>query len=229
MKKLLTLLLAAALVTAAGLSGCNNGNKDTKEKPAAADKAKEDSKDKAADTKTTDSKKDEAAKAEPKTGKSSASIKDFGDTFCSSIKSNANSFGSFLAIRPLMRIGLELEFSKDPETKKQMAELGMDIEKMVDMGIKESGLETMEFPMMEDIGACKLKDAKEMSCDELAKDLATNGMMGEDLIPEEITRTVLDAYKITECGSVALEGDDGVITLGLLNVDGEWKMITLWE
>jgi hypothetical protein len=231
MKKFLVLLLAGLLISAAGLSGCNKDSKDAKDKPAATDKedAKEAKADKAADKAPADKKKDKAREKTAKGGGDTAGIKDFGARFCDAIQNDPNSFSTFLAIRPLMRIGLELEFAKDPETKKQMDAMGMDMEALVDMGIEQSGIESMEFPMIKDVGACDLSSAETLDCSELAANLATKGMMGEDLVPEDVTQIALDAYDITECGSLALEGSDGIINLGLLNVDGEWKMITLWD
>lgn len=172
---------------------------------------------------------DEDKAAAPVSGVPVTRLENFGPTFCSAVKTNPNAFGKFLAIRPLMRIGLELEFSKDEELKKQMDEMGMDVEKMVDLGIKESGLETMEFPMMKDLGACEVTETRILACEDLARILLEDGMMGEDPIPMDVTRTVLDAYEITECGSVILQGDDGQITLGLVNMNGAWLMITIWE
>lgn len=158
-------------------------------------------------------------------------LDDFGPAFCSAMQTEPNSFGRFLAIRPMMRMGLELEFAKDPETKKQMDEMGMDMEKLVDMGIKEAGFDSMGFPMTDDLesGACKVMETRALACGDIARRLFEDGIMGEDPIPLEITQTVLGAYQITECGAVTLSGDDGALSLGLFNVNGAWQMITLWE
>ena len=227
MKRLLVFLLAAMLVTAAGLSGCSQDKEEKTDTPAASESAgdkdaKADKGDKAEEAAPAE---EEEEVAEP--AGDAGSVGDFGREFCDSIQSEPNSFGSFLAIRPLMRIGLELEFANDPDAE-EMLEV-MDIEAMVDMGIEQSGIEQMEFPMMQDIGMCEVHEAETVDCSEIAATLATDGMMGEDLIPEEITRKALDAYDITECGVLTLEGDDGLLSLGLLNYEGEWKMITLWE
>lgn len=227
MDKLLVLLLAGLISVPCGLTGCSKSGEEKAEKPAATEKAD----DKKAGDADAAKEKEPAAKEEkeskPASAEAAAALETFGANFCKGIKENPNSFGTFLAIRPLMRMGLELEFAKDPKSQEFVK--AMDMEKLVDMGIKESGIETMEFPMMKDIGSCETEEAKMLDCAEIGTILNTKGMMGEDLIPVEITETALDAYKVTECASVALKGDDGVINLGLLFVDGAWKIITLWD
>jgi hypothetical protein len=225
MNKFLVMLLAGLIVSPCGVTGCSAAKDKKADKPAATEKA-DDKKAKDAEA----AKEEAPVSAEKDTAKSEkaeASLKTFGADFCKGIKENPNSFSQFLALRPLMRMGLELEFSKDPESQELVK--AMDMEKLVDMGIKQSGIEQMEFPMMNDIGSCDTEQDKMLACEEIGKILNTKGMMGEDLIPEEVTKKVLDAYKITECGSIALKGDDGVINLGLLFVEDAWKIITIWD
>lgn len=225
MNKFLVMLLAGLIISPCGLTGCNAAKDKKADKPAATAKA-DDKKAKDAEAAKEEA-PEQAEKDTASSEKAEAALKTFGADFCKGIKENPNSFSQFLALRPLMRMGLELEFSKDPESQELVK--AMDMEKLVDMGIKQSGIEQMEFPMMNDIGSCDTEQDKMLACEEIGKILNTKGMMGEDLIPEEVTKKVLDAYKITECGSIALKGDDGVINLGLLFVEDAWKIITIWD
>jgi len=79
-------------------------------------------------------------------------------------------------------------------------------------------------------GTCKTVEAQEFACDDIYSLSDYYGMMGEKISTYEVFKQVGDQeLGVKTCGAIIIRDDLGdELAMGLV-LDGDWKIISMWE